>query len=481
MPDNLQVLAIGSKIANRYQILNLAGQGGMASIYRVKDLETNQIVALKYLQLNNKMNPREREGLILRFENEARTMSFLQHPAIMQVFDSFVLEGQYFMIMEFIDGMNLHAFMSTYTPTIRQVLNYIEYITEALEYAHNHHVVHRDIKPENIMITREGTAKLLDFGIAKFEFSSQVTTDGTLLGTVAYMSPEQLQSSKNTNHQSDIYSLGLVLYEIFTGKLPFEAATPGAAVVQIFSQEPVSPYELNPTIGPDLEQVILTCIQKHPQYRFASCRQLQHWLQILQETEISPVQRMLPRIRPFQEFRVAEVLSTLITQQVSGECWIWNSFEEIQIYFENGDIQTLRSRQNHLSPYEAFCDLICWDSGNFCFFTGSKAVENLFAAISTDVLLQDARANLSQYRQLWLDYHDDDLPETIMMPGKKDIVSPVCQDLLNSIDGMRCIGQLYPLLEYDRLSVLNGLKELEDRQFIFLERQRSGIRVIGRN
>ena len=468
---------LGSRLADRYQLLAVAGQGGTATVFRAQDLQSGQVVALKHLDLGHNLTSREIQARISRFQNEARTMSFLKHPHIMAVYDSFVLNDQYYMVAEYIEGMHLKEFISRFRPDISQLLDFFEQISHALEYAHGKNVVHRDIKPENIMLTRDGQAKLLDFGIAKFEFSSQVTTDGTILGTVAYMSPEQLQSSRITTHQSDIYSLGVVMYELFTGRLPFFADTPGAAVVQIFSHEPDPPSKFNPAIGPDLDQLILSCMHKFPQHRFASCHQLQL---LLQQIMAAPGQRILPRIRTFSAFKIVQILETLVSQQVTGECWIWNSFEEIQLGFEQGEIRQLRSRQAHLSPYEAFCDLICWESGNFCFFHGPPPRENQFAAISTQLLVQDACSNLATYRQLWLDYHDQDLPEIIMMPASTDVVSDLCQDLLDSVDGTRCIGQLYPLLAYDRHSVLKGLKELEDRQFLFFERERKGLEAIGR-
>ncbi|MGV3523807.1 MAG: protein kinase domain-containing protein [Candidatus Sericytochromatia bacterium] len=482
MPEiaKLPPLKPGMRIAGRYQLLEELGSGGSATVYRARDLDTQQVVALKHLALQHNLTHKEVETRIYRFQNEARTMAFLHHPHIMSVFDALELDGQYYMVMEFLEGMHLKEYMARFRPTVREVLGFLEQIAGALEYAHSRNVIHRDIKPENIMIVQGTTAKLLDFGIAKFEFSSQVTTDGTILGTVAYMSPEQLQSSRTTTHQSDIYSLGTLMYEVFTGRLPFLADSPGAAVVQIFSEEPTPPIQINPAVGPDLNQLILTCMSKFAPHRFASCRQVQYQFQALRERAFLPErpsaggnQAVLPRIRAFEGFRFFEALRTLVNQQATGVCQVWNSFQEATICFEQGEIRQVRFRQQNIPPQQALMDILCWESGNFCVDLNRRASEDQFPRTSTKQLLQEGEAVQHSYQALWESYHDLDIPELIMSPSSHDVISADAQALVDTVDGHRCVGQLCALMPQARLALLEGLKELEDRQFVFVERLRN--------
>ena len=208
----------GTRIAERFVILEKLGQGGTAQVFRARDLESGEVVALKYLVIGSNQSAAEQQNRRTRFENEARTMMHLDHPFIMSVYEHFVFEEQHFIVAEYLEGQSLSAYLESHQPPVREVLIYLAQIAQALDYAHTKNIVHRDIKPDNIMVMPGKGAKLLDFGIAKFEFNSLVTTDGTILGTVAYMSPEQLESSRNTTHQSDIYSFGVLMYHVFADR-----------------------------------------------------------------------------------------------------------------------------------------------------------------------------------------------------------------------------------------------------------------------
>jgi len=473
----IPISLVGQRIGGRYILLAEVGQGGSATIYRAQDQQTGQTVAIKHLNLPHNLAPKERNKRTMRFQNEARTMAFLNHPQIMAVYEHFQEDDQHFMVTEFLAGLNLKAYVQQARPDHRELLHCFKQIAQALEYAHSKNVVHRDIKPENIMVLADKSIKLLDFGIAKFEFSSQVTTDGTLLGTVAYMSPEQLHSSRNTCHQSDIYSLGILMYEILTGKLPFYADSPGAAVVKIFSQAAPLPSDLNPHIGPDLDQLVLTCMHKLPQHRYASCRQIQAVIQrLLEQAYPDPPYPntqsllVLPRIRSVNEFRFLDVIETLIDRRAQGRCLIWNAFQEVSLFFEQGQIRQIHSRDRQLEHTALFLDLICWESGNFCFYAEQSPQQNSFHAPPVFQLLKEARHYLAAFRELWEDYQDTDIPELIMTPASNDLLSQEEQALLNCIDNQSAIGKIYTLLPHDRLSILKALKSLSDRQFVFLER-----------
>lgn len=472
--------AVGTQIAGRYVILAEAGRGGSATVYRAHDQERDQVVAIKHLQLPANLGDKERQKRIQRFQNEARTMAFLNHPHIMAVYDAFQVGEEYYLVTEFLDGLHLKAYVRQYRPSHRHLLYLMRQIVQALDYAHHNNVIHRDIKPENIMIIGHETAKLLDFGIAKFEFSSQVTTDGTLLGTVAYMSPEQLHNSHLTSHQADIYSLGASLYEVLTGRLPFSAESPGAAVVHIFSKAPAWPADLNPAIGPDLSRFLLTCLHKRPQYRYASCAQMLDVMQALlnqvYHTETQPnaaSEPVLPRVRQFDQFRVLDMIETLMDKRFKGFCHVWNAFQEVRLFFEQGQLSAIEARERQLSETLLLEDLVCWESGNFYCEPLAEVPMQALARLPGFQLLKQSHAAREAYRLLWPDYQEADLPEVLMSPSGSDVLSEVEQACLADIDGQLSIGALCQRLPFTRLAILTALKALEDRQFLFIERVRA--------
>ncbi len=473
------VLTPGQRVAERFVILEKLGQGGTATVFRARNVESGEVVAIKHLTLGANQTAAERDNRIARFENEARTMQHLDHPYIMTVFEFIEAEGEYYMVAELLEGLPLQEYLQSNDVPIRETLIYLAQIAQALDYAHTQNIIHRDIKPENVMVMPGKGAKLLDFGIAKFEYNSQLTTDGTILGTVAYMSPEQLKNSRTTTHQSDIYSFGILMYEVFTGQLPFTAETPGAAVVQIFSQTPKAPIEVNPEVGPDLNQLILTCMHKQPELRYASCQQIQRTLQELIKQVYVPGANVnaqppakLPRIRCFENFQFLQVIQTLCQKQMTGLCMVWSSFQETNIYIESGHIRQVAMKHREIEPEQGFYDVICWNSGNFCFLPSSHQHADQFEETPTSLILDAAEMYLVDFEAMWDSYRDSDIPEITMKPGKSDKLSTAASALIEHIDDTLCIGQLYARINMDRLSILQGLQELEDRQFVFVERIR---------
>lgn len=469
----------GTRIAERFVILEKLGQGGTAQVFRARDLDSGEVVALKYLVIGSNQSAAEQQNRRTRFENEARTMMHLDHPFIMSVYEHFVFEDKHFIVAEYLEGQSLSVYLETHQPPVREILIYLAQIAQALDYAHTKNIVHRDIKPDNVMVMPGKGAKLLDFGIAKFEFNSLVTTDGTILGTVAYMSPEQLESSRNTTHQSDIYSFGVLMYHVFAGRLPFSAETPGAAVVEIFSKTPPHPMDINADVGPDLDQLILTCMHKRPQLRFSSCQQIQRMLQELIKQVYTPgavvnakTKSVLPRIRSFENFGFLKVIRTLCEREVTGLCMVWSSFQETNIYIEKGFIRQVALKHREIDPEQGFYDVICWHSGNFCFLPTASAGADQFKKVPTPMLLDAADVYLQDFETLWDMFRDQDIPEVSVFPGPKDKVSETVLVIMSEINNERCIGQIYARVNIDRLRVLQALKELEDRRFIFVDRIR---------
>ncbi len=254
-------------IADRYEIKDPIGRGGMATIFRGVDLKMGRIVAVKILREMYSSDPK----FVTRFQREALAASTLQHPNIVQVLDYGQSNESYFIVMEFIDGMDLRRYLKK-----RGVLDNDRAVEIAhdvalgLGAAHRRGIVHRDVKPQNIMLNDEGLVKLTDFGIAsmyKDAEAERLTTTGMTLGTVQYYAPEQAQG-EIVKPAADVYALGIVMYEMLTGRTPFDGDTPVAVAMKHIQEEPTPPSEYNPRITPGLERIILRCMAKDPRDRY---------------------------------------------------------------------------------------------------------------------------------------------------------------------------------------------------------------------
>jgi eukaryotic-like serine/threonine-protein kinase len=255
---------IGQRLGD-YEILSLLGAGGMGRVYRVRHVISNRIEAMKVLQPDLASLPE----LAARFTAEIRTLASFDHPNIAQLRTAFQHENQLIMIMEFVEGVTLDNKAGKAAMPVAEVLDYTEQVLAALSYAHGRGVVHRDLKPANIMVTGQGVVKLMDFGIAKSQDEMMHTKPGTTMGSVYYMSPEQV-SGGTVDARSDIYSLGVTLYELLTGQRPFQASTTFSILNAQLNTVPKPPIELNAGLPAALNEIILTAMQKDPAMRFQS-------------------------------------------------------------------------------------------------------------------------------------------------------------------------------------------------------------------
>lgn len=262
-----------------YQVINQAGKGGMATVYKAFHAPTNRYVALKVLPDQLRDDPQ----FIERFRQEAQTIANLQHPRILPVFDYGESHGHMYMVMRYLDTGTLQSRMRGRPLTLETINRFLEQLCDALGYAHANGVVHRDIKPSNVLVDAHDNLFLTDFGIAKLlERSTQFTATGVMTGTPDYMSPEQAQGQR-VDQRSDLYSLGIILYEMLTGQVPFEAETPLAVILKHISAPLPPPSQLKPDLSPDLERVVLKTLAKQPEDRFATCAELlQAWRDALE-------------------------------------------------------------------------------------------------------------------------------------------------------------------------------------------------------
>ncbi|HEX3032915.1 MAG TPA: Stk1 family PASTA domain-containing Ser/Thr kinase [Bacillota bacterium] len=255
---------LGRTLSRRYDLVEQLGGGGMALVYRARDRYLNREVTVKILR------PQYTSDLdfVERFRREAQAIASLSSPNIVSVYDVGEEEGIHFIVMEYIEGKNLkEVIREKGRLSIGEAVNYAKQICEGLEHAHQRGIVHRDVKPHNILVTSTGRVKVTDFGIAKAITSDAVTQAGTIIGSVHYIAPEQAKGEAG-GIRSDLYSVGVVLYEMVTGQLPFEGDTPIAMAMKHIQEEPVSPGCLNPEISPELEKVILRAMAKAPEKRY---------------------------------------------------------------------------------------------------------------------------------------------------------------------------------------------------------------------
>lgn len=254
-------------LSGRYELSHLVARGGMAEVYRAHDRLLDRPVALKVLFPELSVD----RAFVERFRREAQAAANLSHPNIVPVFDWGEDGGTYFIVMEYIDGRALSSILRTAGPLHPDRAAEIGAdVALALAYAHRHGVVHRDVKPGNVLITEEGAVKVTDFGIARaVNTEESLTQTGAVMGTATYFSPEQAEGM-GVDARSDIYSLGVVLFEMVTGRPPFMGDTPVAVASKHVREDPPTPRQINPAVPPDLEAIILKCMAKSPEFRYAT-------------------------------------------------------------------------------------------------------------------------------------------------------------------------------------------------------------------
>ncbi|HEV8538972.1 MAG TPA: protein kinase [Bacteroidota bacterium] len=265
---------IGQTISH-YKILEKLGEGGMGVVYKAEDLKLKRTVAIKFLPKRLSVHGEERE----RFALEAQAASSLNHPNICVIHEIDEVNDETFMVMEYVEGSTLREWIHQKSDqadgyrklAMKEITDLVSQIAEGLEKAHEKGIVHRDIKSENIMVTGDGRAKIMDFGLAKLRGVSKLTKTGSTIGTVAYMSPEQVEGIE-TDHRTDIFSFGVVLYEMLTGQLPFRAAHETAMMYEIINVEPKPATEARQSVDGELNRIVMKCLEKNREERYQSMR-----------------------------------------------------------------------------------------------------------------------------------------------------------------------------------------------------------------
>ncbi|QJC52371.1 Stk1 family PASTA domain-containing Ser/Thr kinase [Paenibacillus albicereus] len=291
---------IGRELGGRYEILTRIGGGGMALVYKAHDLLLSRNVAVKVLRQQYVHD----EEFIRRFRREAQSAAALSHPNVVSIYDVGQEEDIHYIVMECVDGQNLNEVIQERAPLqADEAVRIAAQIADALDHAHQNHIIHRDIKPHNILIGKNGRVKVTDFGIARAVTSSTITQAGSVIGSVHYFSPEHAKGV-SAGEKSDIYSLGIVLYQMVTGKLPFLGESPISVALKHLQEPLEDPRTVNPLVPQSVENVIIKALRKNPSERYRSAGEMLEDL----ETALSPSRRNEPKLQfgggDFDETRV---------------------------------------------------------------------------------------------------------------------------------------------------------------------------------
>lgn len=262
------MLKPGTILDDRYEIIDVVGTGGMSTVYRAKDERLKRFVAIKVLKSDYSSD----QNFVSKFRAEAQSSAGLTHPNIVSVYDVCEDDGRYFIVMELVEGITLKEYINLNGRlSMAQAIDFSIQIASGLEAAHEHHVIHRDIKPQNIIVSKSGNIKVTDFGIAKAATSTTMSTTG--IGSVHYISPEQARGGYS-DERSDIYSLGITMYEMVTGRVPFEGDTNVAIALMHIQNDMIPPRQLYPDIYPSFEKIIMKAAQKKPERRYLTAAAL---------------------------------------------------------------------------------------------------------------------------------------------------------------------------------------------------------------
>ena len=286
------MIKIGMIIGDRYEVLEKIGTGGMSDVYKAKDHKLNRLVAVKIL----KQEFSENENFVSKFRVEAQSTAGLMHPNIVNVYDVGDEDGVNYIVMELVDGITLKKYIEKKARlSVKEAVSIAIQVAMGLEAAHNNNIIHRDIKPQNIMISKDGKVKVTDFGIAKAATSNTITSN--VMGSVHYTSPEQARGGYS-DAKSDIYSLGITLFEMLTGRVPFNGDTTVAIAIKHIQEDLPSPADYNDDIPISVEKIVLKCCQKSPDRRYQSAAEL---ITDLKKSLITPDKDFVSLVDPDEE------------------------------------------------------------------------------------------------------------------------------------------------------------------------------------
>ncbi len=318
----------GSSFAFRYKIVEELGRGGMGIVYKAEDNKLKRTVALKLLPPDLTGDSEAKE----RFIREAQAAAVLEHPNICTIYEVDETEDKTFISMAYVDGQSLRDRVKTGPLEVAEALDVAIQVSEGLAAAHQQGIVHRDIKSANIMMTKDGQVKLMDFGLAKFTGASMITQEGVTMGTIAYMSPEQAQG-QTVDHRTDIWALGVVLYEMLSGQLPFKGENEASFLYSIVHEEPKAIKEISPDIPIEIQKVISRALRKKPESRYQSAVEMGAELKRYQEqirAEEAGLFNLRTLLRRIQQPRMAIPIAIAMALIAAAIIWVFHRQAKIR-------------------------------------------------------------------------------------------------------------------------------------------------------
>src|SRR5580704_7782025 len=405
-----------------YEIQSLLGAGGMGEVYRARDTRIGRTVAIKVLPVHLSSNPELRA----RFEQEAKSISALQHPNICVVHDIGSQDGVDFMVMEYVAGQTLDKLIPPGGMATDQAVRYAVQIAEALARAHAAGIVHRDLKPTNIMVDESGLVKVLDFGLAKLaapalsdEAATMATTPRVIMGTVAYMSPEQAEG-KLVDARSDVFSFGSVLYELLTGGRAFEGQSSAALLSAVMRDDPKPVNERKRDIPPEVRRIVNRCLRKDSSARYASATEVAHELKICRDLLFPESGAILSPARIVREVRRPRVLLPFLLTLIllgTGASWLVKRYRDARWAREVAVPEISK-----LSDQGKFADAYALAVKAEKSIAGDPALSKLWPSISYQLSLETTPPGVDVYRR---DYVKADAPwESVGRTPLKNVRQP---------------------------------------------------------
>ncbi len=471
---------------SHYRILELLGEGGMGSVYKAHDTQRNETVAIKLLSRHSLQS----EEIRRRFRREASAGMRLNHPNIVKILDVGESDEELFICMEYMDGNTLRQIIQEELPDLKKVIDIAIATANALKHAHEQGIIHRDIKSENIMLTHDEQVKVMDFGLARMQDASMLTREGEIIGTIAYMSPQQAVGEA-IDHRTDIFSLGVVLYELLTAHLPFTGDYEMALIYSILNDDPVSVREINESVPRALEQVVFKALKKDPQKRYQYADELiadlvkikEHLetdelifesdLELVAETEVlrpeerAFVTRLIGRDKQYEELKsilrqvtLGEGHSVFITGEagIGKTRLVW----ELEKHARTLKVRTLKCRclfRQGVYPYQPFVEAI----RNYFDIKGVKSNEKL------NDFMADQAADLSSALPVIRKFLDLDQEQKIIVESKEQYWEAIFKLILN-------IAQERPLILF--IDDLHWADEDTLKLFYYIARNTRSARIM---